>query len=143
MEGLTPIVTLLIALSVTSERIVEIIKNMFPFLAQQQPKAADESRRKLILQLLAFAAGCTATWLGLPVVDATLPPSVAANAHHGPVIVALGALASGGSGFWNTILTYMLNIKNLKRAEATQVEQQQAAVGLRPLPQPADALLIP
>jgi uncharacterized membrane-anchored protein len=114
---------------------------MFPFLSQQQPKPADESRRKLILQLLAFAAGCLAAWLAMPVVVETLPKTMAAQ--HGSVILALGALASGGSGFWNTILTYLLNLKNLKRAEAMQVEQQQAAVGVRPLPQPADALLVP
>ncbi len=134
MEGLTPVVTLLIALSVASERFVEIVKNMFSFLSEQQPKAADESRRKLILQLLAFAAGCLATWLAMPIVVETLPQT--APAHRWSVILALGALASGGSGFWNTILSYLLNIKNLKRAEATQVQRQQAAVGVRRLPQP-------
>lgn len=141
MEALTPVVTLLIALSIASERLVEIVKNFFPFLSQQQPKVADESRRKLILHLLAVVAGCVSAWLAWPVAKDIL--SQAAIAHQWSVILALGALASGGSGFWNTILTYLLNLKNLKRAELVQVEQHQAATGLSPLPEPADAILVP
>jgi len=141
MEALTPVITLLIALSIASERLVEIVKNFFPFLSQPQPKVDDESRRKLILHLLAVVAGCVAAWLAWPVAVDIL--SEAAKAHKVSVIVALGALASGGSGFWNTILTYLLNLKNLKRAESVQVEQRQAATGLRPLPEPADAILVP
>ena len=32
--------------------------------------------------------------------------------------LALGLLASGGSGFWNSILTYVTKAKDLKAAEA-------------------------
>jgi hypothetical protein len=32
--------------------------------------------------------------------------------------LALGLLASGGSGFWNSILTYVTKAKDVKAAEA-------------------------
>jgi hypothetical protein len=35
-----------------------------------------------------------------------------------PGILALGLMASGGSGFWNAILGYLLQVKNIKKSIA-------------------------
>src|SRR5438067_123333 len=58
-----------------------------------------------------FIAGITTAWLAGPAVPAFLP-------HDFTGKLALGLLASGGSGFWNSILTYVTKAKDVKAAEA-------------------------
>ena len=61
---LSTIVALLVALSVASERLVEIIKGIVPFLNHEQPDEKKECRRKAALQALAVVAGIGTTLLG-------------------------------------------------------------------------------
>jgi len=42
--------------------------------------------------------------------------------------VVLGLLASGGSGFWNAILTYVLQVKNLKKAAVQKVAEAESSL---------------
>lgn len=114
MPDLTPIVTAIIALSVAAERVVEIIKGMIPWLGNEQEDAKAEGRRHAALQALAAAAGIFVALLATPVTDAVVP----AGQGHGVTVVAMGLLASGGSGFWNSILGYVGNLKELKKAAA-------------------------
>jgi len=108
---LTTIISLLVALSIASERLVDIIKGLIPWLNQPRPKSVEEGWRKAALQLLAVAAGITTAWLANPVVPDFIP-------HDFVGKLALGLLASGGSGFWNSILAYVTKAKDLKAAEA-------------------------
>jgi hypothetical protein len=89
---LTTIISLLVALSIASERLVDIIKGLVPCLNQQRPKSVEERWRKAALQLLAVGAGITTAWLASPVVPDFIPHGFIGN-------LALGLLASGGSGF--------------------------------------------
>jgi hypothetical protein len=41
-----------------------------------------------------------------------------------PESFALGLLASGGSGFWNSILTYVTKAKDIKAAEAESKQME-------------------
>jgi hypothetical protein len=69
-----------------------------------------EGWRKAALQVL---AGITTAWLS----SAAIPKGVGIpNDWTGTL--ALGLLASGGSGFWNSILTHVTKSKDLKAAEA-------------------------
>jgi hypothetical protein len=104
---LTSVISLLVALSIASERLVDIIKGLVPWLNQQRRKPVEEGWRKAALQVIAVIAGTTA-WLA--------GPSVPAHDFTGKL--ALGLLASGGSGFWNSILTYVTKAKDVKAAEA-------------------------
>ena len=108
---LTTIISLLVALSIASERLVDIIKGLVPWLNQQRLKSVEEGWRKAALQLLAVGAGITTAWLASPVVPDFIP-------HDFIGKLALGLLASGGSGFWNSILTYVTKAKDIKAAEA-------------------------
>ena len=103
-------VSLLVALSVASERLVEIVKGMIPWLATQNPNPGTEARRKAVLQLLAAAAG---------IVTALLASTTSALGGAIPknpwAIVALGLLSSGGSGLWNGVLDYVKAAKDLKQ----------------------------
>lgn len=118
---LTTIVSLLVALSVASERLVEIIKGLIPILNQQNPDPKKEGWRKAFLQILAVAAGIiTACIAGAAIpTDIGIPDDFTGK-------LALGLLASGGSGFWNSILTYVTKAKDIKGAEADskQVDAQ-------------------
>src|SRR6266496_2660805 len=78
---------------------------------QQRRKPAEEGWRKAALQVIAVFAGITTAWLAGPAVPAFLP-------HDFTGKLALGLLASGGSGFWNSILTYVTKAKDVKAAEA-------------------------
>lgn len=111
---LAAIVGLLISLSVASERLVEIIKGLIPFLRDENSDSYREGVRRSMLQLLAVAAGIATALLAQPVIlqVVELPGSSLLW------ILALGLLASGGSGFWNSVLTYVLKIKDLKTQEA-------------------------
>ena len=111
---LTAIVTLILALSVASERLVEIIKGFIPAL--DKPNTTDEkaeSRRKSYLQILAVIAGIVTAYLAQDYV-----PKEIADSTKGWSIFGLGLLASGGSGFWNSILTYVTKVKDIKKIEA-------------------------
>jgi len=60
------------------------------------------------------ASGIATAFLAHSAVAGSLPPEW----DSPTTVVALRLLASGGSGFWNAVLTYLLEVKNLRKAEA-------------------------
>jgi hypothetical protein len=122
MNNLTMIISLLVALSVAAERLVEIVKGLIPWLDKEDewPKSLPKGWRDAVLQMLAVAAGIITAWLA----SAAIPAGVGIpDGWTGKL--ALGLLASGGSGFWNSILTYVNKAKDIKVAAA---ETKAAAV---------------
>ena len=112
---LSSLVTLLVALSVASERLVEIFKGFIPFLNQKNADPNKEGCRTAMLQVLAVIAGVLTSFVANP----SLPPAL----HFGnefTVKLFLGLLASGGSGFWNSILTYVSKAKDVKNLEVQE-----------------------
>ncbi|HZR79432.1 MAG TPA: hypothetical protein VFA58_09485 [Chthoniobacterales bacterium] len=112
---LTTIVTLIAALSVASERLVEIVKGAlpWPWLKVPNPNPTQEGYRQALLQLLAVVAGILTAWLASAAIptDVGIPNDVMGK-------LALGLLASGGSGFWNSVLTYVKSAKDIKASDA-------------------------
>ena len=109
-------VQLLVALSIASERLVEIIKGFVPYLNDTKPDAKEEGKRKAILQLLAIVSGIVTAFLAQSAIGDSFPAALS-----GPIgVFAIGLLVSGGSGFWNAILSYLLQVKNLKKLEVTK-----------------------
>lgn len=111
---LTAIVGLLIALSIASERLVEIIKSVIPFLNTEKTDPTMEGIRRAILQILAVTAGIFTAFLARPTIPISIIPEKATEVQ---TILALGLLASGGSGFWNAVLGYLTNVKDIKKIE--------------------------
>ena len=113
---LETVIGLLAALSIASERLVEIIKGVVPYLNTAKPDPKAEGIRKTILQCLAVVAGigttlCARVTGSIP--DGSLPPG-----WNTPVgIFTVGLLVSGGSGLWNAILSYVFQVKELKKNE--------------------------
>jgi glucose dehydrogenase len=74
---LTRVISLLVALSIASERLVDIIKGLVPWLNHQQRKPAEEGCMKAALQVLAVIAGITTAWLA----SAAIPKGVGIPGH--------------------------------------------------------------
>lgn len=136
LGGLPTIVTLIIALSIATERFVEIIKSWFPSLDQSRDTAVLEGRRRAKLQLLAAVGGIVISYLAWPVSS-----QVITSGPRSLTIVALGLLASGGSGFWNALLTSVVHIKDLKALDVKQAKQTMGQA--LPLPRPGEGVIGP
>lgn len=110
---LTTIVSLILALSIASERFVEIIKGLFPPLNLENSDPKKEGWRRAALHVLAVIAGIVTALLARPAIpESVYKPSSDMS------ILALGLLASGGSALWNSVLTYFLKIKDIKELDA-------------------------
>lgn len=118
LTKLTAFVSLLLAVSIAAERLVEIIKGLIPPLAKEDlGKPNWEHWRKFIIHLLAVGAGILTAYL--------LPASVLGESKDLTATrLCVGLLASGGSSFWNSILSY-LNL--VKKAKLIQVANLKAA----------------
>jgi hypothetical protein len=116
MENLETIIAVLIALSVASERLVEIIKGFFKWLDKENEDEQQERFRKIVLQLMAVVAGIVTSLLAYPAMSGLnfFPKEKPGQIF---MIIALGLLASGGSGFWNSFQTYVRKAKDLKSTE--------------------------
>jgi len=127
---LQAIVGLLLAVSIASERLVEIIKGYWPWLNTSHDDPIQEGRRKSALQILAVAAGIGTAFLASPI----LAQSLSGMDDHGIAVLSIGLLASGGSAFWNAILSYLLQVKDLKKEEvkASQAHTGQSKSGTHP-----------
>ncbi len=113
IEYLSTVVSSLVVLSIASERLVEIVKGLVPFLDTEQADHAKEGKRKACLHILAVASGIFTALLAGEAIEGVLP----ANLNKTSGIIALGLLASGGSGLWNSILDYTNEVKKIKKKE--------------------------
>jgi hypothetical protein len=73
---------------------------------------AQEARRQAKVQTLAVIAGLVTAGLAHPYLSSLQNWSI-------PATLALGFLASGGSGLWNAVLGYLKGLKDLKQAQAS------------------------
>ncbi len=112
MDSLENFIQLLIALSVASERLVEIVKGLasWPFLNQTNADPRKEGWRRLIHHVLGVISGIITALLAQSYMGDAFP----ADWNTWAGLVLIGFLVSGGSGFWNVILSYLLQVKNLK-----------------------------
>lgn len=97
MEKFTLIVTLILALSIASERIVEIIKGLSQFLSKADNGINEkrERRRRSWLQILSVGSAVLTTFLAAPVLPESILPDMGSGAAW-VSLLALGLLASGG-----------------------------------------------
>jgi hypothetical protein len=116
--------------SVASERLVEIIKGLSKFLNTKSDDPKIEGRRKSALQFMAVVASIVTALLCQPALTRVVPETWSTF----PGILALGLLASGGSGFWNSIMTYVLRLKDVQSAAADTAEKALKAPSPAPGP---------
>jgi hypothetical protein len=130
LTDLIAIVTLLSAISVASERLVEIVKAfVLPSWFQEvvMPAAGApaaevvaatrmETRRKARIHILAVVCGIVTALLASPVLK-NYTALFNSGGDQTLIIVALGFFASGGSSLWNTVLEYLLKVKSIKDSD--------------------------
>lgn len=117
-DNLAEIISLILALSIASERLVEIIKGLIPWLSSPKEDPHKEGRRKAALQVLAVLSAIATAFLAKDYIPVELGKSVS-----GGSILGLGLLASGGSGLWNSVLTYFGNIKDIAKAHKIEAHR--------------------
>ena len=111
MDQISTAITNVVAVSVAVERVLEILKQMFPRLATELADPAREGWRHATVQVLAAAVGTGIAQYG----------SLQLGSHNNiSTHVVLGLLASGGSAFWGHALGAMRAVKVNKEAEANQ-----------------------
>ena len=116
VELLASVVTVILALSVTSERLVEIIKGLIPWLNEKRATEAQEGWRRSALQSLAVVSAVLTAYLAGDYVKEII--KLPDNISETWAVLGLGLLASGGSGLWNSVLTYVSKVKDIKKQEA-------------------------
>jgi hypothetical protein len=110
---------MILAVSIASERLVEIIKGYSKYLSSAHADPQKESHRKAYIQLSSVVAGLFTAFLCAPVLASQFYiDSSEYSKERILFLVAIGLLASGGSGFWNAILGYVLEVKNMKKSAA-------------------------
>lgn len=97
---------------------MEITKSFFPDILTVKENVNEEARRQRYINLLAVVCGLITSALAQTQIPIEILPTNASDAQRFWTIASLGLLASGGSGLWNSILTYVVKIKDLKGAEA-------------------------
>jgi hypothetical protein len=75
-----------------------------------------ERHRRSTLQFLSVVSGIATTFLVAPVLPEEILPDMGSPTRW-LSLLALGLLASGGSGLWNSILSYLLRAKDLKEVD--------------------------
>jgi hypothetical protein len=114
MNDIKSVVAVVLALSVASERLVEIIKGWIPKLNIKNEDPVKEGHRTATLQVMAVLASILTALVCYPGLQKVMPE----NWNTIPAVIALGLLASGGSGLWNSILTWVLRLKDVEAAAA-------------------------
>jgi hypothetical protein len=123
LDSLPVTIMLLIALSMATERAVEILKSLVPWLDNVRTEPTSEGRRRASIQALGVLFGIGIVFFTWPIVAQVMD---AGSERNVPTVAALGLLASGGSAFWNSLLGIVLNLKVMKGAEAKAAVQSVA-----------------
>lgn len=113
------VVGLIGAMSLSVERIVEIIKNMVPSLANKYEDIHKENRRKAFIHIMAALVGTVIALFAEEQIQASLPgifKDPGEVSLSGCVII--GLLSSGSSSFWNQALTIVEEVKKSKKYQA-------------------------
>ena len=118
-DTLISFVTVVLALSIASERLVELFKGFFPTLTGKDSNAEVERKRQLRIHWSSVVASAIVVALMQDYISSSVGLK---NGLGWPEGVAFTILASGGSSTWNSVVSYLLSLKNIKQqaVESTQ-----------------------
>ena|SRR5215471_6563154 len=114
MNTLTAWVAFVAGLSVATERITEIIKGFVDRLSLEKAPGKGEEIRKAIIQIIAIAVGGVLALLTYAQIQPVLKLPGDGWSKVGMSFV-FGAMASGGSGFWNSTLDIVREVNKQKQ----------------------------
>jgi len=121
LQDITKLVSLILGISVSSDRLITLIKSLFPQLAAPAGSAApgpptgDERKNRVILIITSFIC-CLATTVLISLSGLKFPLS---DESWNPILIGIIALmATGGSAFWTNILGYLSALKDVTNVKA-------------------------
>lgn len=126
MDKLTTVFAFLATLSLATERIAETIKGL-PFfsrwLAVEKAEASSEEARKATIHVMAIAIGTFLAYVAREQISA------AVGIQYGGFWPCLlfGAMASGGSGLWNSALDIIREVNKQKQLVTEQLKKSATA----------------
>ena len=115
LTNLSSFVSVLLALSIASERLVELVKGFIPPLTTPLPDPQAERRRQLLIHLMSVVAAGVVVCLCDGQIESAL--KIDAEKFGWPQHALFTILVSGGSSFWNSIATWLLSLKNLNQQD--------------------------
>lgn len=95
MEVLASLLSIVLALSVATERLVEIIKGFMPGLDQPKEDPRQESRRRSYLQIMAVIGGVITAYLSRDALPTEIPFFNTTSAWFASACWRVVALGSG------------------------------------------------
>ncbi len=118
MTDIVKLISLILAVSIASERLVTLIKTIFPSLAAAPATGQPEKStlgivKKVLLMVIAFGCSSLTAYF--------LPQPITIGTVNIPVLI-MGLLASGGSAFWTNVLGYVSALKDLNNQKAVQTK---------------------
>lgn len=148
MQVLTSFITVVLALSVAVERIVEILKQIFGntrflrWLFETNSDAAREGLRCAAIHVLSgLIGGLIAYATPIDVLqEVAVADTLPGGWHHAASAVFAGLLASGGSAFWNHALDLLKAAKVQREQDAKSLTALNRAESLRAVANPAAIL---
>lgn len=127
---LTKLVTLILGISLSSDRLVTLLKSIFPQLAAPPASAGDEPAntwqeitKKVSLMVFAFFCSFITALLFPECKDGIFNMGILGNVPAW----FIGLLASAGSAFWTNILGYLSSLKDLKIQQAFAIKNNTKA----------------
>jgi len=126
VDRLSAFFTLMAAMSIAAERVVEIIKGIVPSLAATDPDVKKERRRHMTLQLVAALAGIGVAAAAHNQVNRSLDDFLNSSGDAWGMglmavkYVILGVMVSGGSALWNHALDIVGAVKTVQEKKAAQ-----------------------
>jgi len=117
MDKITSLLGFFAALSVATERITEIIKGLpglSSWFAATDKEGTTEEFRKVSVQIVAVLAGTLVSFLAREPLAKQLNVSDVSQISFWWYLV-LGAVASGGSGLWNSALDIVREVNTQKQ----------------------------
>lgn len=119
LETLVTFATVMLALSVASERLVELFKGFSEDLTGKKLDAAIERKRQLKVHWLSLLTSAAVVFLLQDYIKSSLDlPTMGAWEF-----IAFTILASGGSSTWNSIVSYLLSLKNIKQQTVNEEQK--------------------
>jgi len=136
---ITKLISVILAVSLASERLVTIIKTNISWLQEPAPTVppvnnrAEKIRRSVVMLIAFLAAWVTAGFLNK---DYSLwgTLKLGTDETHIPVVI-IGLMASGGSAFWTNLLGYVSAVKDVntqkKQVETLKMQAQLNALNIK------------
>ena len=113
------------AVSLSSERAVELIKKLVPGLGKQHEDDNVERWRKFALRLITIIVGAVIAWGAEDQIKGALPAILKDGVTFWPAVI-IGLFSAGGSDMWSQALGYVNRVKDIRKVSLIEARKELA-----------------